>query len=455
MRLWRRIGLRGRLALSLAAVAVVSVALATVMANRGLHSRLEQFAQERLQKAAVHSAGLASGHYERQGRWTAGVAEELEHLAQMNGYLLAITSADDRPVISRKALPDPQASAHVLVRGRRVGTVTVAPEQGEVLTGEDRSLHERLNSLHLLAGGLALALGLLAAGALAPALARPLRGLTTAARRMQSGQLDTRVRPDGAPELRELAGALNRLAETLEHEERVRRDAAADIAHELRTPIAAMISRIEAARDGVLTDDGANLGAMHTEALRLSRLIEDLGMLAEAQQPGLLVHKELVDLRALAHERADAFREYLEAKDIALEEHLAPVGVDGDRQRISQVVDNLLSNALRYTDAGGTVTIVLELRGADAVIEVADTGIGISGEDLPHVFERFWRSEPSRARITGGAGIGLAIVRELVRAHDGRIDVESRPGHGSRFRVSLPAGRALPYAEDGTSSPAV
>ncbi len=110
----------------------------------------------------------------------------------------------------------------------------------------------------------------------------------------------------------------------------------------------------------------------------------------------------------------------------------------GDRGRIVQIVDNLLSNALRYTDAGGTVTIELGQRDGEAVLEVADTGVGIKGEDLPYVFERFWRGEPSRARRTGGAGIGLAIVRELVRAHDGRIDVESKPGEGSRFRVTLP-----------------
>jgi len=437
MRLWRRIGLRGRLGLALTAVAVVSVALATVLANGGLHSRLDRFARDRLQGAARHSAQLAAGLYRRDGRWTPATATELSHLAEMNGYRLDLSNAAGLPATKR--LSAPKASATVVVGGRTVGTITVAPIERDVLTGEDKSLHHRLNRLHLLAGALALALGLLAAGVMAPALARPLRRLTAAARRIQTGDLQTRVAPAGAPELRELGNAFNRLAETLEHEERIRRDAAADVAHELRTPLAGIVSRIEAAQDGVLADEHHNLDAMHTEALRLTRLVEDLGKLAEAQQPGLTLRKESLDLRELVHERARVYTDYLRAKDIALDERLSPARAYGDRGRIAQIVDNLLSNALRYTDAGGAVTVELSQRDGDALLEVADTGIGIKGEDLPYIFERFWRGEPSRARRTGGAGIGLAIVRELVRAHDGRIDVESKPGHGSRFSVTLPA----------------
>jgi two-component system sensor histidine kinase BaeS len=306
-----------------------------------------------------------------------------------------------------------------------------------VLTGEDRALNHRLNELHLLAGGLAVALGLLAAGLIAPALARPLRRLTETARRMQRGELQARVAPGGVPELNELGGALNRLAETLEHEERIRRDPAADIAHELRTPLAGIVSRIEAAQDGVLADEHANLESMHTEALRLTHLVEDLGKLAEAQQPGLTLKMELLDVRDLVHQRTRIYRDYLYAKGVELHERLGPARAYGDTARIAQIVDNLLSNALRYTDAGGTVTVELAQRDDEAVLEVAGTGVGIRGEDLPYICERFWRGERSRARRTGRAGIGLAIVRELVRAHGGRIDVESRPGVGTRFRVTL------------------
>lgn len=210
MTLWSRIGLRGRLGLALAAVAIVSVALATVLADRGLHSRLDQFAQDRLQAAATHSAELAAGFYGRQGRWTTATATQLAHLAEMNGYRIAINDAAGRPVGAARPVTASHAQAGVVVGGRRVGAVVVAPLAGQVLTGEDRALRDRLTSLHLIAGGMALGLGLLAALLLAPALARPLRRLTAAARRIQTGDLRTRVQPAGAPELRELAGAFNR-----------------------------------------------------------------------------------------------------------------------------------------------------------------------------------------------------------------------------------------------------
>jgi signal transduction histidine kinase len=315
----------------------------------------------------------------------------------------------------------------------------LAPLAGQILSGEDRQLRDRLNTLHTIAALVALAAGLIAALLLAAPLARPLRQLTEAARAIERGDLDVRVNPAGAPEMATLARAFNRLAETLEREEQIRRAAAADVAHELRTPLAGIVSRIEAAQDGVLPDRGANLEAMHAEALRLAQLVDDLGKLADAEQPGLLVDKRLLDLAALVAERAGAQQDFFHAKGVQLDERLAPAQAYGDERRIGQIVDNLLSNALRYTEPGGSVRVQVAQHDRESTMEVSDSGIGIAGEELPHIFERFWRGERSRARKTGGAGIGLAIVRELVRAHDGRIDVHSKPGEGSRFTVTLPA----------------
>ncbi len=443
MTVLERVGLRARLAVALAAVAVLAVALATMLADAGLNSRLNQYATQRLDEAAAHSAELAAGLYAADGRWSAATVNELGHLAAMDGYRLTLLDTSGRALSPSPLIPGrPRADAPVLVSGRAVGTVGVAPLAGRILTSEDRALRDRLVQLHLIAGGLAVALGLLAAVALGPALARPLRRVTDAARRIQRGDLHARVEVRGAPEIRQLGRAFNRLAETLEREEQIRREAAEDIAHELRTPLSGIVSRIEAAQDGVLRDEQQNLEAMHTESLRLTRLVEDLGRLAEAQRPGLTLPKEPVDLRDLVSEQAGVHRDYFAAKQIRLEEKLAPAWVFADRGCLTQIVDNLLSNALRYTDPGGTVTITLTPKDGDVSIEVADTGVGISGEDLPYIFERFWRGERSRARLTGGAGIGLAIVRELVRAHDGQIDVESKPGQGSVFRVALPAAHA-------------
>jgi two-component system sensor histidine kinase BaeS len=438
---WRRVGLRGRLALALAAVALLSVALATVLADSGLTSRLDQSARQRLHTAAGHTAALAAGLYQQpHGHWTAATLVELGHVAAVSGYRLAVYDPAGRQLAgSTPRTPPALARARVLVAGRSVGSLVLTPVQGQLLTAEDRHLQHDLNTMHLIAALIALAAGLLAALLLAPALARPLRQLTDAARRIERGDLDARVQPTGAPETAALGRAFNRLAETLGHEEQIRRAAAADVAHELRTPLAGLVSRIEAAQDGVLADEERNLEAMHGEALRLAQLVSDLGQLADAEQPGLLVEKHQLDLAELVGERADAQAGLFGVKGIELDQHLEVAQAYGDERRVGQIVDNLLSNALRYTEPGGHVRVEVAQRDGEAIFEVRDSGIGIAGEELPHIFERFWRGERSRARKTGGAGIGLAIVRELVRAHDGRIDVQSKPGEGSRFRVSLPA----------------
>ncbi len=438
-----RIGLRTRLALSLSAIAVGSVVISAMLANAGLNRQLNQYARARLHTAAQHTAQLAAGLLRAQRRWTPATVTELGHLAEMNGYGLTIYNAGGRELTSTPPVNGPRASALVRFSGRAIGRVTVIPMAGQLLTGIDRDLHRRLESLHLVAGGIALLAGLLAAILAAHELARPLKRLTVAARRMQGGEPGVRVSPGGArtpPEVRELAGAFNRLSEALEHLERIRRDAAADVAHELRTPLAGIVSRIEAAQDGVLPDTHANLAAMHAEALRMTRLVEDLGKLAEAQQPGVTLSKERLDLRQLVEERVSGYRDQMRAKGIELEQRLGAASVYGEGGRLVQIVDNLPSNALRYTDSGGSVTVELSEQAGEALLEVADTGIGIAGEDLPYIFERFWRGERSRARMTGGAGIGLAIVAELVRAHGGRIDVSSHPGEGSRFSLTLPTG---------------
>lgn len=429
----RPLSLGARVTLALAGVALFGVVLATIFSSRGLESRLDEFAHDRLSAAARHSAALAARFYLRAGRWTADDRRELRHLAEMNGYRLGLaTGASVRPPGHFSA------SAAVVARGRRVGAVSLAPLEGGVLTGEDRALHDRLEDLHLLAGALALTAALLLGVLLARALSVPLRRLTATAGEMERGNLAARAGAGGPREIEQLGRALNRLSETLQYEEEIRRGVAADVAHELRTPLAGLVSRIEAAQDGVISDEAANLEAMHAEALRLSGLVDDLGRLAEAEAPGLVLDKRAVDLAAVAAARLDAQAGFFGAKGIAVERRLDPATVLGDESRIGQIVDNLLSNALRYTDAGGRVTVDVHREDGKAVLCVSDTGIGIRPADLPHIFDRFWRGDPSRARKTGGAGIGLAIARELVKAHDGRIDVESAPGTGSRFTVTLP-----------------
>jgi signal transduction histidine kinase len=451
-----RLGLRARLAIAFVGVAVFAVGLATLLANTGLSPRLQAAAHARLHRSAVQLAQAAANTVSAQGGWTRQGTDTLEHLAMMNGLRASFHTAAGQTVTPTHMgmhAPTPtgesSVSSRVTVNGRTVGTVTVVPANGQLLTPEEQHLQHSLDRLHLVAGAISVAAALIVAFLLAEGLSRPLRRIRLAAEHMEEGDLAARVRIGGDKEVRSVGHALNRLADTLEHEEELRKDTVADLAHELRTPVTGLLSRIEAAQDGVLHDPGANLDAMHSETLRLTRLLDDLAKLAEAERPGLLLEKRPVDLAEVAQHELDEWLPRFADKGLWLDSELHQAWVLGDGDRLGQIAANLLSNALRYTDTTGRTRIEVGVEDESAVLEVRDTGIGIPPDDLRHIFTRFWRGEKSRSRATGGAGIGLAIVQELVRAHDGRIDVESTPGQGSIFRVLLPAISPAPTGHPG------
>ena len=284
-----------------------------------------------------------------------------------------------------------------------------------------------------LAGALALAL------VVSASLTRPLRALTDSLERAESsGSREPISVPDGTREVTTLTAAYNRLLRTLARQERARREAAASAAHELRTPVSGIVSRLEAMEDGILPMDQDNIGAVLREAERLKRLVEDVDKPYDAEHPRQPLRREPVQLEMLVARRVAAVTGAFAARKIALSGSFRPVVVDGDATRLEQVVDNLVSNALRYTDQGGRVDVLVGRHDGHALVEVIDDGLGIAAEDLPRVFEPFWRAETSRARVTGGAGLGLAVARELVVAHGGRVTIESARGEGTAVRISLP-----------------
>ena len=436
-----RLGLVGRLALTMGAIAVTAVAISMALVYHALDGRLNGLGEAHVESSAQRVATVAADRYRPRG-WTPAVLRDLSERASSTGFEIAITDPVGRPLEPAHGRTRPHrwtAHAPVVVDGRTVGELSLRPTRDDIFGLENRALHNQLNSLLEVCAALALGLAMLAAALVAMTLVRPLRRLTDTAERMSRGDLGARARAGGGAEVTRLADTFNRLASTLAREDVVRRAAAADIAHELRTPVTGILSRIEAAQDGVMADEGANLEAMHAEALRLAGLIDDVAQLAEAERPDLLVARVPVDLAEVCALRAAAYGGFFEAKGIEFAERREPAPMQGDPRRLEQVVDNLLSNALRYTDPGGRVELHVRRENGRCLVEVRDTGIGISRDDLPHVFDRFWRSDRSRSRATGGSGVGLAVVRELVRAHNGLVELRSEVGHGTTARVTLPA----------------
>jgi signal transduction histidine kinase len=347
----------------------------------------------------------------------------------------------------------------VEVRKARVGTLLLQSPDGpwSGVRGDGRGppafFWPVLRSLLLAGLGLASGLLLLAV-VFAQRLSRPLRKLTAAAQALAAGKLDLQV--DGAPvrELDELAQAFNRMAHALAQADQQRRQMTADIAHELRTPLTIIKGRLEGLQDGVYSATPDQIERLLEETTLLERLVEDLRLLALVEAGQLPLYRETIDPRDLLEGTAAAFAGQAEAHGVALRIEAPPdlPQIDVDPQRMTQVLANLVTNALRYTATGGTITLEAKrsvdgsLQLADQehlqaaiVLQVSDTGEGIAPEDLPHIFDRFWRANRARARESGGAGLGLAIAKQVVAAHGGAIWAASACGQGTTISIVLPA----------------
>jgi two-component system sensor histidine kinase BaeS len=261
-------------------------------------------------------------------------------------------------------------------------------------------------------------------------LVRPLRALTGAAQRMKDGDDTARVRVRGNDEIAGLAAAFNEMADSRAQVERQRKAMVSDVAHELRTPLSNIRGWLEAVEDGVTHPDRAFVASMMEEALLLQHIVDDLQDLAMADAGKLRVHKERVRL-------ADVLAQVTQQDPrLTVRTHGDPE-LEADPVRLRQAVTNLVTNALRHTPPDGSVTVDGRREGDWVVVDVTDTGVGISAEDLPNVFDRFWRAEKSRNRGSGGSGLGLAIVRQLVAAHGGTVTVRSAVGRGSTFTIRI------------------
>jgi two-component system sensor histidine kinase BaeS len=296
--------------------------------------------------------------------------------------------------------------------------------------------------------GLSLALPLLAGAVATRAfrrIANPLAEVMAAADAVAEGDLSVRVQvPERGPgEFGRLAESFNRMAEELEQAERRRRNLTADVAHELRTPLQIIQGNLEGILDGVYEPTGLHIGATLDETRALARLVEDLRTLSLAEAGQLPLNVEPVDVAELLADVQTSFSGQAEAAgiDLGIEiDSSSDLMAHGDVGRLSQVLNNLVANALRHTPCGGTIRLRAEPMDGGARITVQDTGEGITSEDLPYIFDRFWRGDRSRSRSAGtGSGLGLAIAHQLVQAHHGRISVDSQVGEGTTFTVTLPA----------------
>ena len=445
-----------RLGLGFAAIGIGTAVLAAFLVDLAFSNRFDSYLDEQRSARVQQIAGAVSAVHEAAGEWDGARLDELGPALAMAGADVRLRDVDGEPIWSTGEAESEMAQMHramtdvgplteavsvpITVDDRLRGTLLVRLPEGGVPVA-DQQFRASVNRL-LLAGGavvavLASVLGLL----LARRVTRPVAELTDAARDLRAGNRGRRARVTGRDEVAELAVAFNELAEAAQRQEALRQSFAADVAHEVRTPLTILRSQLEAVQDGVLDLSPELVASLHDETLRLGRLVADLETLTGAEAVSFSLEKLPVDVVNVVESVVAGLRPGLAAAGLALDLRLAPAPVLGDRTRLAQVVTNLLTNTMKFVPAGGRVTVTTGHSGEQARITVRDDGPGIPADELPRVFERYFRGASGRAN---GSGIGLAVVAALVRAHGGSVEAANAPEGGTVIVVTLPTGRAAP-----------
>jgi two-component system sensor histidine kinase BaeS len=442
------------------ATLVVAVGALGVLATLTLVSALgdvSKFARQQQDEASATLAAAVSDAYEAGGSWDGADLHVAAALAADSDAVLSVLDTAGRPV---RVPVDPEAAVPAVLEGpirsspilydrARVGTVVVHFYRAALPTATTH-LRDALVRTVVISAGLAALLAFGVAVVLSRWITGPIVALTDTIRSAEAGDRSARVGPIRAPdELAVLAAAFDRMADTIEREDNLRRAVVADVAHELRTPLAVLQANFEALTDGVTTPSPTNLSSLHDEVLRLARTVDDLDTLAVAESAALRLDTGAVDLCEVATRSMEALRPAFADKGVQLDAALSPAVALADPHRVDQILTNLLTNALKFTEPGGSVTVTVGAEEGAPAIMVADTGVGIPPDEQAHVFERFWRGK--QAGRLAGSGIGLAVVQALVDAHHGTVALTSTPSEGTRVRVELP--RAEPGLVRASSWP--
>lgn len=441
-----------RLALAFLTVAVSAIAVFAALTMLSARNEVSGLTDRQRGDDLAATAIAAGDAYQRADGWaTADLAGAAAVAARSQATLTIVDGNGDVVAAPTDALAsmmmqmhglasvdtprgDP-VSAAVVVDGQPVGAVMLRfPTQAMAAERHVRDALARTAILGMLIAG---AVALVVALYVSVRVTRPVTALTTAAGDLAAGRRDARVDTDGPGELRTLAEAFNGMADHLDREDRLRRNLVADVAHELRTPLAILQGSTEALLDGIDQPTAEVLGSLNDEVTRLRRLVGDLETLAAAEAAGLRPRADRVDLADIATSAADLLRPLADDRTTTLTVDAEAAAVIGDADRLHQIAVNLIANAVKFTPAGGAITISTRSSGATTSLEVLDNGPGIPEQDLPHVFERFWRG--ANGNKASGSGIGLAVVSELVAAHHGTVTGENVPGGGTRFTVAFPA----------------
>lgn len=457
-RAWKNLSYVTRMTLSFAAVAAMTALVAIVVLSIVWNQHFTSYTRENMFITARATAENIAAEYERVGGWTTEVLAPAASAAASNvGVGVAVMDAtgftrfdSSLPLAEadsqghRQSLQPTSlsqiASATIFVDGEAIGSVRVWVYGSESLMRQtDRQFRANSYQAMGVAAAFAIVLASIIGYLFARRLVRPINRMTETAREIESGDLSARTGLVGTDEVSRLGETFDDMADSVEKSLINERRLTTDVAHELRSPLQAIQVNVEAMIDGVYPADDAHLIIVNEEVTRLGRMVADLLELNRLESGTLPMREDVVDVGATVEGLMAKYELLFEDYGLHPVTKVASgVKVKGDAGKLSQAVTNLLSNAIRYTPEGGTITVEVTAGNVMANISVKDTGVGLSPEEARQVFDRFWRADNSRTRDTGGLGIGLSLVKEIVQRHGGWVQVDGRKGEGACFTIHIP-----------------
>lgn len=455
--------LRSQLSFYIMTIVLIVVALISLLANAAVNKQFKEYiiSQEQGQREKIVS-DLENLYNGMTRNWNSDYLHAIGMYSLYDGYVLTVYDTSEKMIwdaeshdmsLCRQIMNDITERmnqrdnsggfttyVYDLKQGdQKVGSVSIKAYGPYFLKENDFQFISTLNALLLIIAVVSCAVSIITGAFLANKIARPITKTAEIAGQISDGNYNIRFESETKTrELSALISSINNMAGALDRQEQYRKQLTADIAHELRTPLTAIRSHLEAMAEGLWEATPERLNSCVEEVKRLGSLVIDLDRLAKLEQENVSLNMTDIDLMDVVRAVCSNFEKEADNKSIGIRIDGAPFGIQADKDRITQVITNLLSNAIKYTPEGGHIRVQVKDEDKSGIVIIEDDGIGISQKDLPYIFERFYRTDQSRNRKTGGAGIGLTIAKSIVEAHNGRITVESTEGTGSRFTVVLP-----------------
>lgn len=455
--------LHSQVSLYIMTIVLVIVVLVSLLANRAVNKQFEEYIinQEQAHREKIIE-DLQKLYNGMTKSWNSDYLHAIGMYSLYDGYFMSVYDFSGKMIwdaethdmtLCRQIMKDItqrmnqmknsggfKTYSYDLMQGsQKIGTVSIKAYGPYFLKENEFQFVNSLNAIFLAIGLVSCVVSIVTGGILSQKIARPITKTAEITKQISSG--DYRIRFEGktkTKELNTLISSINNMANSLDRQEQYRKQLTADIAHELRTPLTAIRSHLEAMAEGLWEATPERLNSCVEEVKRLGSLVVDLERLAKLEQENVKLHISAVDLLEITQTVCNNFEKEAHNKNIVISKEGVACSILADKDRITQVITNLLSNAIKYTPNNGHIQVQIKDNDINGVVVIEDNGIGISQKDIPYIFERFYRTDQSRNRKTGGAGIGLTIAKSIVEAHNGRITVESSEGKGSRFTVALP-----------------